>query len=87
MTILNLASSRFVLKSLLEELEAFDRDIPVVRNIQSGDVADAILVLLNNREVSRLMTQNARASHGRVRTHGPSLRAAAKRKSKLSRSA
>jgi len=38
----NLTTARFVLQSLLQELDAFDRDIPVARDIQVGDVADAL---------------------------------------------
>jgi hypothetical protein len=42
----SLVTSRYVLQSFLDELLEFDRDIPVARNIQVGDVADALHHLL-----------------------------------------
>ncbi len=62
MTIQNLATARFVLQCLLDELEEYDRCIPVARHIQVGDVADALLAILSNRELQRLsMPKRARA--------------------------
>jgi hypothetical protein len=61
MTIQNLATARFVLQCLLDELEEYDRCIPVARNVQVGDVADALLTVLSNRELQRLaMPKKAR---------------------------
>jgi hypothetical protein len=48
----SLATSRFVLQSFLDELDEFDRDIPVARNIQVGDIADAIQHLLRLTDLS-----------------------------------
>jgi len=61
MTMQNLATARFVLQCLLDELEEYDRCIPVARNVQVGDVADALLTVLGNRELQRLaMPKKAR---------------------------
>jgi len=62
----NLATARFVLQCLLEELEEYDRCTPVARNIQVGDVADALLAVLSDRELQRLaMPKKTRTSPGR----------------------
>ena len=95
MTVQNLATARFVLQCLLDELEEYDRCIPVARNIQVGDVTDALLTILSNRELQRLaMPKKARAAL--IRRHVPraalavaakqqaTLRAAAKQKSRVS---
>jgi hypothetical protein len=61
MTVQNLTTARFVLQCLLDELEEYDRCIPVARHIQVGDVADALLTILSNRELQRLaMPKKAR---------------------------
>jgi len=62
MTIPNLATARFVLQCLFEELEEYDRCIPVARNVQVGDVADALLTILSNRELQRLAAPKPRVS-------------------------
>ncbi len=86
MTDLNLATSRFVLQCLLQELEEFDRDIPVARNIQVGDVADALTMLLSDRRLLRLtMPQSAPGRPARLPR--PVSRRAADSKSRVSRSA
>jgi hypothetical protein len=58
MTTQNLTTARFVLQSLLQELEEFDHCIPVARHIQVGDVADALMVFLADRQILRLTTPN-----------------------------
>jgi hypothetical protein len=69
MTVENLTTARFVLQCLLDELEAYDRCIPVARNVQVGDVADALLTVLNDRQLQRLTTPKSRAvpRHRRLR--------------------
>jgi hypothetical protein len=63
MTVQNLATARFVLQCLLDELEEYDRCIPVARNVEVGDVTDALLTILSNRELRRLaMPKKARAA-------------------------
>ena len=86
MTTFNLPTSRFVLQSLLQELEEFDRDIPVARNIQVGDVADALTVFLADRRLLRLTAPQARSANRAVRRPRAASRAPLKRKSRLSRS-
>jgi hypothetical protein len=87
MTTQNLTTARFVLQSLLQELEAFDRDIPVARNIQVGDVTDALMAVLTDRQVLRLTMSHAQTSRRRMRMPRPEQPAAAKRKSRVSRTA
>ena len=58
----NLTTARFVLQCLLDELEEYDRCIPVARNVQVGDVADALLTVLNDRELRRLSMPKVKAS-------------------------
>ena len=66
MTIQNLTTARFVLQCLLDELEEYDRCIPVARDVQVGDVADALLTVLGNRELQRLaMPKKARTALNR----------------------
>ncbi len=68
MTMQNLATARFVLQCLHDELEEYDRCIPVARNVQVGDVADALLTVLSNRELQRLaMPRKARTALTRRR--------------------
>jgi hypothetical protein len=70
MTVQNLATARFVLQCLLDELEEYDRCTPVARNVQVGDVTDALLTILSNRELQRLaMPKKARATL--IRRHVP----------------
>jgi hypothetical protein len=87
MTTPNLATSRFVLQCLLQELEQFDRDIPVARNIQVGNVADALTVLLADRRLWRLTMQQAPSSGRPVRLPRPSSRRACEDNLRVSRSA
>ncbi len=54
----NLTTARFVLQCLLQEIEAFDRCIPVARDIQVGDVADALSAFLADRRILRLTVPN-----------------------------
>jgi hypothetical protein len=95
MTVQNLATARFVLQCLLDELEEYDRCIPVARNIQVGDVTDALLTILSNRELQRLaMPKKARAALIRRQVprsaiavaakHQATLRDTAKQKSRVS---
>ncbi len=86
MTVQNLATARFVLQCLHEELEEFDRCIPVARNLQVGDVTDALALVLNNREFLRL-TMPAQPSSRRRRMPGGQRTAVAKRKARISRTA
>jgi hypothetical protein len=75
----NLATARFVLQCLLEELEEYDRCTPVVHNVQVGDVADALLTVLSNRELQRLaMPKKARTAPSRRPVRRATLPVAAK---------
>jgi hypothetical protein len=67
MTVENLTTARFVLQCLFDELEAYDRCIPVARNVQVGDVADALLTVLNDRRLLRHTTPKSRATPRRQR--------------------
>ena len=67
MTVENLTTARFVLQCLLDELEAYDRCIPVARNVQVGDVADALLTVLNDRQLLRLTAPKTRSAPSRRR--------------------
>jgi hypothetical protein len=86
MTVQNLTTARFVLQCLHEELEEFDRCIPVARNLQVGDVADALAVLLNDRKFLRL-TLPEQSSTRRRRMPDALHTAIAKRKARISRMA
>ena len=86
MTVQNLTTARFVLQCLHEELEEFDRCIPVARNLQVGDVADALAVLLNDRKFLRL-TMPEQSSLRRRRMPDALRTAVAKRKARISRMA
>ena len=81
MAIQNLTTARFVLKCLLDELEEYDRCIPVAQHVQVGDVADALLVILGNRELHRLTTP-ARSTPRRGRVSRPARPAAARKKAR-----
>ena len=84
MTTQNLTTARFVLQCLHAELEEFDRTTPVAKDIQVGDVADALLAFLNDRRIVRL-TLPARAAPRRRRGTGALSRPVAKRKARLTR--
>ncbi len=86
MTVQNLTTARFVLQCLHEELEEFDRCIPVARNLQVGDVADALLAVLSNRQFLRL-TMPARTSRQRRRLAAAVRPPVAKRRPRISRTA
>ncbi len=62
MSIENLTTARFVLQCLLDELEHYDRCIPVACNVQVGDVADALLTVLNDRQLQRLTVPKTRST-------------------------
>jgi hypothetical protein len=62
MTVQNLTTARFVLQCLLDELEEYDRCTPVARDVQVGDVADALLTILSDRELRRLSMPKIKAS-------------------------
>jgi hypothetical protein len=87
MTVQNLTTARFVLQCLLDELEEYDRCIPVARNVRVGDVADALLTVLKDRQLLRLTAPKVRSA----RRHPPLpvtvRRAVPKRKTRASRMA
>jgi hypothetical protein len=87
MNVQNLTTARFVLQCLLDELEEYDRCIAVARNVQVGDVADALLTVLNNRQLLRLTTPKARSSSRPRRMPSSTRRIVAKRKPRVSRMA
>ena len=62
MTVENLTTARFVLQCLLDELEHFDRCIPVACNVQVGDVADALLTVLDDGRLLRLTAPKTRST-------------------------
>jgi len=62
MTFENFTTARFVLQCLLDELEHYDRCIPVACNVQVGDVADALLTVLNDRRLQRLAAPKTRST-------------------------
>ncbi|HEX4555794.1 MAG TPA: hypothetical protein VH249_17515 [Xanthobacteraceae bacterium] len=76
MAMQNLTTARFVLQSLLQEIEAFDRDVPVARDIQVGDVADALSAFLADRQILRLTAPNVPPANRRPRA-APAARPAA----------
>jgi hypothetical protein len=80
----NLTTARFVLQSLFQELDAFDRDIPVARDIQVGDVADALSVFLADRQILRLTVPNVPPAHRRPRPAPAARPAATKGKPRVS---
>ena len=87
MTVENLTTARFVLRCLLDELEAYDRCIPVARNIQVGDVADALLTVLNDRQLLRLTAPKTRSAPSQRRLPAAARRKAAGTKRRASRTA
>jgi tRNA C32,U32 (ribose-2'-O)-methylase TrmJ len=87
MTVENLTTARFVLQCLLDELEAYDRCIPVARNVQVGDVADALLTVLNDRQLIRLTAPKSRSAPHRRRQPVSARRKVAEGKRRASRTA
>jgi hypothetical protein len=83
MTVQNLTTARFVLHCLHEELEEFDRDIAVARNVRVGDVADALLAILKSRQLLRLAMPASSPRHHR--RPGSGRAATIKRKARVSR--
>jgi hypothetical protein len=84
MTTQNLTTARFVLQSLLQELEAFDRCIPVAQNIRVGDVADALTVFMADRRILRLTMPDASPASRRRRRAQAVRPSASKRKTRVS---
>jgi hypothetical protein len=66
MSVQNVTTARFVLQCLFEELEEYDRCIPVARGVQVGDVSDALLTVLSNRELQRLSAPKTRTASRRT---------------------
>ena len=87
MTVENLMTARFVLQCLLDELEAYDRCIPVARNVQVGDVADALLTVLNDRQLLRLTAPKSRSAPRQRRVPVSARRKMADGESRVSRTA
>jgi hypothetical protein len=87
MTAQNLTTARFVLQCLLDELEEYDRSIPVARNVQVGDVSDALLTVLNDRQLLRLTAPKARSVRRRQALPVMARRTMPKEKSRVSRTA
>jgi hypothetical protein len=87
MTVQNLTTARFVLQCLLDELEEYDRCIPVARNVQVGDVADALLTVLKDRQFLRLTAPKVRSARRRTPLPVAVRRAVPKRKTRASRMA
>ena len=87
MTVENLTTARFVLQCLLDELEAYDRCIPVARNVQVGDVADALLIILNDRQLKRLTAPKSRSAPHRRQLPVSAGRKMPKNKPRVSRMA
>ncbi len=85
MTTQNLTTARFVLQSLLQELEEFDRCIPVAHNIRVGDVTDALTVFMADRQILRLTVPSIRPAVRCSRPAQAARPAASKRKSRVSR--
>jgi hypothetical protein len=86
MPVQNLTTACFVLQCLHAELEEFDRDIPVARNIQVGDITDALVAILSDRRIRRLTTPTRSVPQSR-RVPTSRTRAIAKRKTRASRTA
>ena len=81
----NLTTARFVLQCLLQEIEAFDRCIPVARDIQVGDVADALSAFLADRRILRLTVPNAPSANRRSPPAPAARPVAPKRQPRVSR--
>jgi hypothetical protein len=87
MTVQNLTTARFVLQCLLEEIEHFDRGIPVACNVQVGDVADALVTVLSDRRLHRLTAPKTRSAPGRRHAAVATRRKATRGKARVPRSA
>jgi hypothetical protein len=87
MTVENLTTARFVLQCLLDELETYDRCIPVARNVQVGDVADALLTVLSDQQLLRRTTPKVRSAPRRRHMPATVRRKMPKGKSRVSRTA
>jgi hypothetical protein len=87
MSVQNLTTARFVLQCLLDELEEYDRCIPVARNVQVGDVADALLTVLKDRQLLRLTAPKVRSARRQPPLPVTVRRAVPKRKTRASRMA
>ena len=85
MTVENLTTARFVLQCLLDELEQYDRCIPVARNVQVGDVADALLIVLNDRRLERLTAPKTRSAPRRRHVAVSAQRKATRGKARVTR--
>jgi hypothetical protein len=87
MSVENLTTARFVLQCLLDELEHYDRCIPVACNVQVGDVADALLTVLNDRQLLRLTVPKTRSTPRRRHAAVTARRKATRGKARVPRSA
>jgi hypothetical protein len=87
MAIENLTTARFVLQCLLDELEHYDRCIPVACNVQVGDVADALLTVLKDRRLLRLTAPKARSTPPRRHAAVTARRKASRGKARVPRTA
>jgi hypothetical protein len=87
MTVENLTTARFVLQCLFDELEHYDRCIPVARDVQVGDVADALLTVLNDRRLLHLTEPKTRSTPARRRVAVAARRKAARGKVRVPRTA
>jgi len=87
MAVENLTTARFVLQCLLDELEHYDRCIPVARNVQVGDVADALLTVLSDRRLQRLTAPKTRSTPRRRHVAVAARRKATRGKARVPRRA
>jgi hypothetical protein len=87
MAVENLTTARFVLQCLLDELEHYDRCIPVACNVQVGDVADALLTVLNDRRLERLTAPKTRLAPHRRQVVVSARRKATRGKTRVPRTA
>jgi hypothetical protein len=87
MSVENLTTARFVLQCLLDELEHYDRCIPVACNVQVGDVADALLTVLNDRQLKRLTVPKTRSTPRRRHAAVTARRKVTRGKARVPRSA
>lgn len=67
----NLAASRFILECFFNELETHDRDIAVASGLRVGEVADALLAFLCDREIARLTLPKTKRRGAPRRTKMP----------------
>jgi hypothetical protein len=87
MSVENLTTARFVLQCLLDELEHYDRCIPVACNVQVGDVADALLTVLHDRRLLRLTAPKTRSTPRRRHAAVTARRKVTRGKARVPRSA